>query len=381
MKKIIFSIGILLLLLVSIPVTVFLVQQQQDIRNRASTPQGQATVSLSPARISIPAGQTITVSVSFKTGGIAISAIAIRLSYPYSGTTPEISVDPASIKANPSLTENSWACPLVKAVTPKDGIVNVDIACATTNPQGFSTSTDTQLATFTLKAERMPATNPTILKFDPVESKITKKADSQDTLLTPTSTGEYTITASSQGGSSGSPTATPIPTAPSITSPTATPTPTGAPTTRTQTSTSAPQASQPTLPPLVPVTLASAILGKTLTDPRPTFRGKASPGAKVTIVIESNPITGTVYADTYGNWSWTPTEDIPQGSHKITITAVDEQNRTTQTFATFTMAPAQLPVTATSWPTLIIAGAGMFLLVLGGFLFYNAGALKSSPTT
>lgn len=58
-----------------------------------------------------------------------------------------------------------------------------------------------------------------------------------------------------------------------------------------------------------------------LTTARPTFAGTSSPGAAVTVLIESDPVTLTTTADTQGAWTVTPDEDLPSGEHTVTISA------------------------------------------------------------
>lgn len=387
-RKKVFSLLILLFLVVGIPISVFLALQQQDIRQRASVSEGQATVSLSPTSGSFAVGESIPVTVSFNTGGAAISAIAIRITY----TSPEVTVDPASIQISAASGFSTGNCP-VKTVATEGSQVKIDLACVDISAAGNTTTTNTPLATFTLVAGSIPATNPVVLTFDPIQSIMTKKADAQDTLLTPTSTGSYTI-AQAQN-----PTATPTPTQ-TATNPTATPTPistqptptrtptptqaasnnptptpTQAPTSSPTTAPAAPTATpiaSATLPTPTPTTaiLAMALTnirtGQTIQNRRPTFTGKAPAGSRIDIVLESDPVTATITADASGTWSWTPPQDMQPGQHKLTITATDTQNRVTTTVAQFTVAGAQqIPVTATSTPTIVIGTFGLLLLVLG----------------
>lgn len=221
--KTILAVFFLLLTLVGIPLGVFLIKQHQEIRKKAAVPGGEATVSLSPPSGSYQIGQSFPVSIFFKTANVSISGVAIRITYPYNGSTPELTA--SGIQINPSLlTTGDWSCP-VKTITPEGGIIKIDIACLNTNIAGFATSTETLLASFNLIANQIPATNPTILSFDPTQSIITRKSDGQDTLLIPTSTGSYTITLQTTP----TPTRTPIPTATRtpipIQTPTSSPTP------------------------------------------------------------------------------------------------------------------------------------------------------------
>lgn len=222
--KTILAILVILVLVISIPVAVFLIRQRQEIREKAAVPTGQATVSLSPTSATYNVGQSFSVSVSFNTANIAISAVAVRLTYPYSGTTPELTA--SDIQINPSLlATGSWSCP-VKTITPSSGTVQIDIACVNTDINGYTSATDTQLASFSVVANQVPATNPTTLRFDPNLSVITQKSDGQDVLLIPTSTGSYTISGGAGPTPTPTPTPSPTPTGGTGGGATATPTPT-----------------------------------------------------------------------------------------------------------------------------------------------------------
>lgn len=59
-------------------------------------------------------------------------------------------------------------------------------------------------------------------------------------------------------------------------------------------------------------------------DQQPIFKGTASPGATVKIIIESEQkIEGQVSADKNGNWTFRPQETLSPGIHTITIIAPD----------------------------------------------------------
>jgi hypothetical protein len=71
------------------------------------------------------------------------------------------------------------------------------------------------------------------------------------------------------------------------------------------------------------VTLESVAQGETVATTQPEFFGEAPPGTKLTITLESDPITEQVSVPSSGEWSWTPPTDLPEGSHKITIKWTD----------------------------------------------------------
>lgn len=203
----------------------FLLRERQELREEAAVPGGQAEVSIFPTIGNFDVGDTFPVSVFFNTANIAISGVSVRLTYQFSGATPELVASDIEINSQ-LLSSGDWTCP-TRNISAQTGTVNLDIACANLSAAGFSTNTDTLLATFNMTVERVPVIEPVVVRFDPSQSVITQKSDGQDILLVPTSTGEYSVTGVA------APTATTVPTeVPSVTStptPTATATPTSTP--------------------------------------------------------------------------------------------------------------------------------------------------------
>lgn len=85
---------------------------------------------------------------------------------------------------------------------------------------------------------------------------------------------------------------------------------------------------QPQTPPSVPTSLsvvsvdgAQYNLG-TIASQFPTFSGFAPPSSIVTVVIHSDPFTCRTKASSYGWWSCTFDQQIPEGEHSVEITAV-----------------------------------------------------------
>lgn len=56
---------------------------------------------------------------------------------------------------------------------------------------------------------------------------------------------------------------------------------------------------------------------------RPTFSGAASPGAVVTVTVNSDPVSCTTTADSSGNWSCTLPSDLVAGAHTVTVRVVN----------------------------------------------------------
>lgn len=212
-----------LFLLVSIPLAIYLIRQRLEPGREAA--RGQATVSISPTSGTFKIGQSFPVTLTFNSKNTPISAIAVRLNYPFAGTTPEITV--SNIQVSPSLlSSGDWNCPVKQANIDekKPGTVNIDISCLNTSKSGFKTDSDIQFATFTLTANRLPAVNPVIIQFDKKESILTSKIGIEDILIEPLTQASYTITTDSTVKILSSPTPTST-ISPSPTKITPTPTP------------------------------------------------------------------------------------------------------------------------------------------------------------
>ncbi|MEM6053033.1 Ig-like domain-containing protein, partial [Erwinia sp. P7711] len=64
------------------------------------------------------------------------------------------------------------------------------------------------------------------------------------------------------------------------------------------------------------------VSGGVTDDPAPTFTGTAEAGSLVTL-FDGDTVLGSVYADAEGNWSYTPTTNLVDGTHSITVTSTD----------------------------------------------------------
>lgn len=209
------GLGLVTLVVVGIVVARMLTSEPQDTRSQASVPGGVATVAITPNSRQLAPGERTTMTVSFNTNGTPVSGIAVRLIYTYTGASPGLTteeIQPLIIK------QNSWQCP-VQNITPAGGTVSIDVGCITTNTSGFSSTSLTELFSFSLKAGSTPTTNPYTIMFDPQATQITKKSDGQDVAATPNGMATVSI--------SGSASASPTPTPTTAAAATPTPTPSG----------------------------------------------------------------------------------------------------------------------------------------------------------
>ena len=215
----------LILAIIGVGAGIYLVQQQQDIRDEASVPDGVSEVYLQPATKTANAGETFPVDIYFSTGGETISAMSIQLQYSFTGTQPPLEV--SEIIPNSSLLlTGEWSFP-VKKIETLGSQIQVRLAAINLSTAGFSSTTDTKIATLNFQAN---AAGSITMEFDPQQTKITQKSTAADILLTPISTGRYTVAGAPNPTAAPTPTPTTAGTAPTSTpvpgSPTATPTPT-----------------------------------------------------------------------------------------------------------------------------------------------------------
>ncbi|MEM6053035.1 Ig-like domain-containing protein, partial [Erwinia sp. P7711] len=70
------------------------------------------------------------------------------------------------------------------------------------------------------------------------------------------------------------------------------------------------------------VQFTSPVAGNVTDDPAPTFTGTAEAGSQVTL-YDNGILLATITADAEGNWSYTPTTNLLEGTHSITATATD----------------------------------------------------------
>lgn len=195
-KKIVVALLIILVAVGGFVAGLILLRDSQDIRQEAAVPDGTATVSIEPATANFDVGDSFTSSIFFNSANVPISGIAVRLKYPYSGTTPEIAVNTIDINSV-LLSGGQWTCP-VKSSSLVGTEVVIDIACANQSQSGFISNQQVKLADINFSVNTQPAVSPLTMRFDPAESIITRKSDGSDILLIPSSTGSYSVGATTQ---------------------------------------------------------------------------------------------------------------------------------------------------------------------------------------
>jgi large repetitive protein len=96
-------------------------------------------------------------------------------------------------------------------------------------------------------------------------------------------------------------------------------------------------------------TIANPTNGLITNDNTPTINGTGEPGSVFTITNASGTVIGTGVVDPSGNYSFTPTTPLPDGSHTISVTTTDAAGNTSPpvstTFIVDTGAPTPLTIT------------------------------------
>ena len=327
MKKIVFFI-ILIVILFAVPISVYLVGQQQELRSRAAP---ATTLAFNPGSVSKNVGDTFSLDIQIDTGGNNVAVAELHLTY-----------DSSALEAL-SIT-NGPAAPLIAA----SGVVGSGTASISVRAES-STKPITGTGTLAIVRFRAlgPTTTPVKISFDPATTFVSGLGESQPNVLVSTTPATITI----QGAIP-----SPTPTASNAASPTVTITP-------TPTSTSGVEATSSA------ITISIPKDDSGFTTNMPVITGTAEPGSTITIVIYSDPITAVVTADENGNWQYTPDTPLADGSHTLTATIQSPSGATTTRSEEFTVASGgiggagdDMPVSGSVLQTIILVGIGLFFV-------------------
>lgn len=236
-----FLLGVVVFLLLTIPLTIFFIKKQQDVRTKAAA---STTLSLSPASKSAIVGQNFDLDVMVNPGGTnVISFIELHMTF-----------DATKLEAL-QVIPNSTAFPATleaPVITP--GNMSVSLGIGSDPTGGIQTATKVVTLSF---RPLSPTTEPTKVSFDRLKTKVLSlSTDDQpgENVLISASDASVTITGAGAGGGTPTPTlqgGSPTPTSGVGTGPTPTPTQTGA------TSTPTPGSQTP----LQPTPTPAAIIG------------------------------------------------------------------------------------------------------------------------
>lgn len=381
MKKALIIITILLVL-TAIPVTIFLVKQQQDIRQRAAP---ATDMYFEPNQTAALVGETFTLDVGMNTGQNYVAAAQV-----------DISVDPLYLEIV-SLQQSGTFLPRVL----QDPLVTggaASIALGYQSGEGLPGGANGQaqkIAVLTLRA-LTPTTDPVRVRFASTSrvsggtltpGDITDPDKGQNVLI---STDEAQITITSGAGGSPQPSATPSSGATPTPNPTSSPNPSSTPGTGGGTASPTPRPSPTSSPASQTTKITTPANGSTTTNPRPVISGTSFANAVVILSVntgQTNAITTTLNANAQGAWTYTPTSDLANGTYSISVTATDSATNieevATSTFtvavsggtgggtvsptpaATISPEEGGMPVTGTATPTFFLIGLAILLLAFG----------------
>ena len=326
MKKVIIFIT-LLLLLVAVPITVFFVGREQDLRSKAAP---ATTLAFNPGSVSKNVGDIFSLDIQIDTGGNNVAISELHLTYD------------ASILEALSIT-NGPAAPLIAA----SGVVGSGTASISVRAES-STKPITGTGTIAIVRFRAlgPTTTPVKITFDPTTTFVSGLGESKPNVLVNTTPATITIR-----GATPSPTQTASAASPTVT---ITPTPT---------STSSAEATSSAFTIIIPKD------DNGLTTDTPVIQGTAEPGSTITIVIHSDPITAVVTVNANGNWQYTPDTPLADGSHVLTATIQSPSGTTTTRSEEFTVASGgiggagdDMPVSGSVLQTILLVGIGLFFI-------------------
>jgi hypothetical protein len=120
--------------------------------------------------------------------------------------------------------------------------------------------------------------------------------------------------------------------------------------------------------PTIALTVKSFTNGSGQTKDRPTISGTTEPGAKVTISIVTDGISGEVIADSNGRWSWTPEKPLTAGKKDLLVVATKE-NGQGQVSQSFTVVAGSGFKISFGWIILLLV---IIALSFGGYVYYKS---------
>lgn len=347
MKKIFLYLSFAIILL-GIPITIFLVGRNQELRKRAAP---ASTLFITPATVSKKVGETFSLDIKLDPAANQVAGIQINLEY-----------DPTKLKAE-DITNGAMA-PSILASGKIDpaGIVSIKVG-AKSNAEPITEPGTVAVLTMTVLAASSSATS---VKFSPPpDTYANALGEGVNNVLIGMTPATITLVATDDS-SSQTENSLPTPIATLIATPTATPGGSLTPTpTAMDTSESTPSA----------LTIDSIQSNENITTNLPTFSGKVQPGYTVTLTIYSEPRTVVVTVDANGNWTYTPQENLDNGPHTVVALAADPSTGQTQTTTVpFVINGADsttesaIPVTGNTNTTLILIAGSIILFIVGTFV-------------
>jgi len=361
------------ILLIAIPLAVYVVGKNTELRKRAAP---ATTLTFSPSQETVQVNQTVPLQIKIDTADNQVATIQLQITF-----------DPSKFQAV-NITNGDFA-PTIRVSGKVDdtGIASITVGAKDeTHPiTGIGT-----VAVLTLKALTTTTTPATIQLSPAPNTFINALGEGESNVLTGSTPASITIIDSSASVSgtptpTGTPDLTPTPTG----TPDLTPTPTGT-ITETPTPSNTPATTgtqdQNTNQSSQTLQITSPTDNSDVTSKQPSFTGTAAPGATVTLTIHSTPQTVVVTADANGNWTYTPPSPLDVGQHSVTALTTNPTSGTSQTTtASFIVASGNdttepssdsaVAATGSAVPETGTVETTIILLIIGGIIFLSGALL------
>jgi hypothetical protein len=138
---------------------------------------GQARLALLPDKGTITKSQTFPIEIRLNTADKTISAISLRLTYTYQGTTAPLWSSVMKLQVSPDLAKSGWVYAVNTIATDSRKNVNFDLALINLSTTGSALPPETILAT--VEAVGRGNGERITLAFDKSQTKVINKADKE----------------------------------------------------------------------------------------------------------------------------------------------------------------------------------------------------------
>lgn len=318
-----------LLLLGILPVSIYLVSRNQDIRKRAAP---ATTLAVTPATLTKKVGDTFSMEITIDTGENQVVAAELHVTF-----------DPTKLEAQ-SITAGTLFSNILASGTVESGAASITVGAANAKEPVKGRGV---VAVIRFRAQAK-TDSPTAVKLAQ-STFVGGLGEGATNVLIGTTPAMVTITEGEK-----------------------VPTPT--PTVALQSG----EATKSAVPPATPsasLTIVSPANNEETKNQRPTIQGKAAPGATVTLTIYSTPRTVTVTADPNGSWNYTPETPLEAGPHNVVASTTDQYGQTQTATAAFVVASAKnvgagatesaIPVSGSAEITLLLILIGATFIITG----------------
>lgn len=325
MKKV-FVILAGLLLIGILPVGIYLVGQRQELKSKAAP---ATTLAVTPATVAKKAGDTFTMEITIDTGENQVVAAELHVTF-----------DPTKLEAQ-SINNGTLFTNILASGTVESGAASITVGAANAKEPVKGAGT---VAIIRFKAAAK-TDSPTAVKLAQ-NTFVGGLGEGAVNVLVGTTPATVTITEDVQ-------TASPTPT-PTVALP--------------QPQKATESATSPAATPSASLAIVSPTNDSSATSDKPTIRGKAAPGATVTLTIYSTPRTATVTTDANGNWSYTPNTPLASGPHNVVASVTNPSGQTqtaTSAFVVASSTESAIPVSGTVETTLLLLLIGTIFIVMG----------------